>query len=48
MEYKIIHKGPFEKIESFEKKLNALATSGWRIVTSYSGGAYLILGRSKH
>ncbi|WP_323756715.1 hypothetical protein [Roseivirga sp.] len=48
MEYKIIYKGAFEKMESFEKKLNAMATSGWRVVTSYSNGAYLILGRSKH
>lgn len=48
MEYKIIYKGGFEKIESFEKKLNAMATSGWRVVTSYSNGAYLIMGRSKH
>lgn len=48
MEYKIIHKGAFEKIESFEKKLNGMSSSGWRVITSYSGGAYLIMGRSKN
>ena len=48
MEYQIIHKGPFEKIETFVKRLNSLAASGWRVKTSMQGGAYLILERSKH
>lgn len=48
MEYKIIQKGAFKKIEAFEKELNSLSAQGWRIVTSYSQGVYLILGRSKN
>ncbi len=48
MEYKIIHQKTFSKIENFEKELNSYAAQGWRVVTSYQGGAYLILGRAKH
>ncbi|MHA7101846.1 hypothetical protein BXY85_2858 [Roseivirga pacifica] len=47
MQYKIIQKGPFEKVEKFEKKLNEMAMSGWRIVASL-GDFYLVLGKDKH
>ena len=48
MEYKIIHKKPFEKMEAFEKRINSMAISGWRVITSYAGGGYLILGKEKY
>lgn len=47
MEYKIIHQKAFTKTETFEKELNGYAIQGWRVVTSYSQGAYLILERAK-
>jgi len=46
MEYKIIQKGPFEKVEKFERRLNELSMSGWRVVTSL-GDFYLVLGKQK-
>ncbi len=48
MEYKLLHKGPFEKIDTFQKRLNALSANGWRVITSFAGGAYLVLGKEKH
>lgn len=47
MQYKIIQKGPFEKLDKFEKRLNELAMSGWRVVTSL-GDFYLVLGKEKY
>ncbi|GHE68203.1 MULTISPECIES: hypothetical protein [Roseivirga] len=47
MQYKILQKGPFEKLEKFEKRLNELAMSGWRVVTSM-GDFYLVLGKEKY
>lgn len=47
MQYKVIQKGPFERIEKFEQKLNELAMSGWRVVTVVSD-IYVILGKEKH
>ena len=47
MKYKIIQKGPFEKVEKFEERLNEMAMSGWRIVTSL-GDFYLVLGKEKY
>lgn len=47
MQYKIIQKGPFEKLDKFEKRLNELAMSGWRVVTSL-GDFYLVLGKDKY
>ncbi|MFT6871097.1 MAG: hypothetical protein ACJAVN_000094 [Roseivirga sp.] len=48
MEYKLITKGPFEKAEKFEKRLNVMAAQGWRVITSMTQGAYLVLGKDKH
>lgn len=48
MEYKVINQKAFEKIESFEKRLNTMAAQGWQVITSYNHGTYLILGRKKH
>ncbi|MFT6053920.1 MAG: hypothetical protein ACJAS3_000500 [Roseivirga sp.] len=48
MEYKIIHQKGFSKIASFEKELNNYAAQGWRVITSYQSGAYIILGKTKH
>jgi hypothetical protein len=47
MEYKIVRQKTFGKIETFEKELNGYAMQGWRVVTSYAQGSYLILERSK-
>lgn len=48
MQYKLIQKGPFEKKEKFEQKLNSLALEGWRVITSMSNGEYLVLGKEKY
>jgi len=48
MKYKLISKGPFEKAEKFEARLNQMAMEGWRVVTSMSQGAYLVLGKEKY
>ena len=48
MEYKLSTKGPFEKAEKFEKRLNGMASQGWRVITSMTQGAYLVLGKDKH
>ena len=48
MQYKLISKGPFEKPEKFEKRLNEMAMSGWRVITSMTQGAYLVLGKDKY
>lgn len=37
----------FEKKEAFEERLNSLAREGWRVITSMSSGAYLVLGKEK-
>ncbi|WP_420387326.1 hypothetical protein [Roseivirga sp.] len=47
MQYKIIQKGPFEKVEKFQVRLNQLAMEGWRVVTVMSD-IYLILGKEKY
>ncbi|WP_176723384.1 hypothetical protein [Roseivirga misakiensis] len=47
MEYKLVAKGAFEKTETFEKRLNAMAAQGWRVITNMSQGAYLLLGKGK-
>lgn len=47
MQYKIVHRGPFEKIEKFEMRINELAMSGWRVITSF-GDLHLVLGKGKH
>ena len=47
MQYKVIQKGPFERIEKFEQKLNELALEGWRVVTVVSD-IYVILGKEKY
>ncbi len=48
MEYKILVKGPFEKIDKFEKKLNEHALRGWRVVTTFTSGYAIILGKERH
>lgn len=47
MEYKIVTRGPFEKTEKFEIRLNELAMSGWRVITSH-GDLSLVMGKAKH
>lgn len=47
MQYKIIHKGGFEKIEKFQDRLNQLAMEGWRVVSVMSD-IYVILGKEKY
>lgn len=47
MEYKIINRGPFEKVEKFEQRINELARSGWRVITNH-GDLSLVLGKEKH
>lgn len=47
MQYKIIQKGAFEKIEKFQDRLNQLALEGWRVVTIMSD-IYVILGKEKY
>ena len=46
MQYKIVHKGPFEKVAKFEKRLNELAMSGWRVVTALDD-YHLVLAKGK-
>ncbi|MFY0592669.1 hypothetical protein [Roseivirga sp.] len=48
MEYKLIAKGGFESTAKFEKRLNALSAQGWRVITSMTQGAFLVLGKEKH
>lgn len=48
MEYKLISKGPFEKAEKFEKRLNSMAAQGWRVITNMSQGAFLVMGKEKY
>ncbi len=48
MQYKLVTKGAFEKPEKFEKRLNELAAQGWRVITSMTQGAYLVLGKEKY
>lgn len=48
MEYKIINKKAFEKIETFEKRLNTLAAQGWRVITSFTSEGHLVIGKEKH
>lgn len=48
MQYKLIHKGPFEKVIKFEKKLNERSVQGWRVITSMSQGEFLVLGKDKN
>lgn len=48
MKYKLVQKGPFEKAEKFENRLNQLAMEGWRVITNMSQGAYLVLGKEKY
>ncbi len=48
MQYKLITKGPFEKVEKFEIRLNELSLQGWRVITNMSQGAYLVLGKEKY
>lgn len=48
MKYKLIAKGPFEKAEKFEARLNQMAMEGWRVITNMSQGAYLVLGKEKY
>ncbi len=48
MQYKLVNKGPFEKVEKFEKRLNELSAQGWRVITSMTQGAYLVLGKEKY
>lgn len=48
MQYKLIHKGPFEKVIKFEKKLNELSAQGWRVITSMTQGEFLVLGKDKN
>jgi hypothetical protein len=48
MEYKIIHKKAFEKVEAFEKRLNAMAAQGWRVITSFTSDGLLVMGKEKH
>lgn len=47
MQYKIITRGPFEKVEKFEMRLNEMALSGWRVITCH-GDLGVILGKQKH
>lgn len=48
MQYKLISKGPFEKTEKFEKRLNDMSAQGWRVITNMSQGAFLVLGKDKY
>ena len=48
MQYKVVSKGAFESVEKFEQKLNKLAMEGWRVITNFSSGVYLIMGKEKH
>lgn len=48
MQYKLITKGPFEKVEKFERRLNELSAQGWRVITNMSQGAHLVLGKEKY
>jgi len=47
MEYKIFKQKAFESSEKTEKRLNEMAMQGWRVITSMSQGAYLVLGKGK-
>jgi len=48
MQYQLIVKGPFEKTEKFEKRLNEMSAQGWRVITSMTQGAYLVMGKEKY
>mgnify|MGYP000654317509 CR=1 FL=1 len=48
MEYKIVNKKTFEKKEAFEKRLNAMAAQGWRVVTSFTSDGHLVMSKEKH
>jgi hypothetical protein len=47
--YKLITKGVFERAVKFEEKLNALASQGWRVVSSGAdnGQIYVIMERER-
>jgi len=47
MEYKIVSRGPFEKVEKFQMRLNEMAMSGWRVITTH-GDLSIIMGKQKH
>ena len=48
MQYKLVRKGPFEKNETFERRLNEMAAQGWRVITNMSQGAFLVMGKEKY
>ncbi|WP_339787255.1 MAG: hypothetical protein ACMVP2_05685 [Imperialibacter sp.] len=45
--YKFLKKGAFENLEKFEKKLNEMVATGWRVVnfTNDHGGYVVLLER---
>ncbi|MEQ9187272.1 MAG: hypothetical protein RLP15_06015 [Cryomorphaceae bacterium] len=47
--YKIIKKGLFQKLSSFEEDINGLSAEGWRVVSSSSDNAtlYVIMERQR-
>lgn len=47
MEYKIISRGPFEKVDKFEMRLNEMARWGWRVIAPY-GDVSFVMGKPKH
>jgi len=48
MEYKLISRSPFEKTQKFEKRLNDMASQGWRVITSMTQGSFLVMGKEKY
>jgi hypothetical protein len=42
--YRIIKKGVFQSMPSFQEQLNGFAAEGWRVVSSAAdGGAYYVI-----
>jgi len=48
-QYKFLKKGAFESLDKFEKKLNEVANTGWKVINfDYDhGGVVVLLERSR-
>lgn len=47
MQYQILQKGPFEKVEKFEKRINEMSMSGWRVICAVAD-FHLLMGKDKY
>lgn len=47
-QYKVIRKGPFERYQKFEERLNALYLEGWRAISMSHQGAQMVVLMEKN